>query len=155
MFPLCIRSPFCSLDVSTFVYLCMVEQYSVRTRWVRWVWFVHITGTWYLGRIRIYSSREVNAARRLHACSRPCALEEKNTKNPAAPRTHHEIHSNPATGTTSRRRGMKHVPRVRPHSPASIDPGFVEIGLVQLSQSVKTTNVTHTHAHTHTDRQIE
>ena len=36
----------------------------------------------------------------------------------------------------------EHVPRVRPHSPASIDPGFVEIGLVKLSQSVKTTNVT-------------
>ena len=34
-------------------------------------------------------------------------------------------------------------PRVRPHSPASIDPGFAKIGLVQLSKSVKTTNVTH------------
>ena len=31
-----------------------------------------------------------------------------------------------------------------PFSPASIDTGFVEIGLVQLSQSLKTTNVTHT-----------
>ena len=30
----------------------------------------------------------------------------------------------------------EHVPRVRLHSPTSIDPGFVEIGLVQLSQSV-------------------
>ena len=38
----------------------------------------------------------------------------------------------------------KHVPRVSPYSPASIDPGFVEIGFVQLSQSEKTTNVTHT-----------
>ena len=38
---------------------------------------------------------------------------------------------------------MKNVPRVSPYSPASIDPGFVEIDLVQLSQSVKTTNVTH------------
>ena len=38
----------------------------------------------------------------------------------------------------------EHVPRVSPYSPASIDPGFVEIGLVHLSQSVKTTNVTHT-----------
>ena len=58
---------------------------------------------------------------------------------------HHEIHSSPATATTSRRRATKHVPRVSPYSPASIDPGFVEIGLVQLSQSVKTTNATHTH----------
>ena len=37
--------------------------------------------------------------------------------------------------------------------PASIDPGFVEIGLIQLSQSVKTTNVTCMHAHRQTDRQ--
>ena len=37
-----------------------------------------------------------------------------------------------------------HVPCVSQYSPASIDTGFVEIGLVQLSQSVKTTNVTHT-----------
>ena len=35
-----------------------------------------------------------------------------------------------------RRRATKHVPRVSPYSPASIDPGFVEIGHVQLSQSV-------------------
>ena len=47
-----------------------------------------------------------------------------------------------------RRLATKHVPRVRPYSPASIDPGFVEISLVQLSQSVKTTNVTHTHRQT-------
>ena len=32
-----------------------------------------------------------------------------------------------------------------PYSTASIDSGFMEIGLVQLPQSVKTTNVTHTH----------
>ena len=73
------------------------------------------------------------------------------TRNLAAPKTHHEIHSSPATATTSRRRPTKHVPRVSPCSPASIDPGSVEIGLVQLSQSIKTTNVTHTQ----TDRQAE
>ena len=72
-------------------------------------------------------------------------------KRLAAPKTHHEIHSSPATATTSRRRVTKHVPHVSPYSPASIDPGFVEIGLVQLSQSVKTTNVTHTQ----TDRQTQ
>ena len=38
----------------------------------------------------------------------------------------------------------EHVPRVSPYSPASIDPGFVEIGLVQLSQSVKR-QMLHTH----------
>ena len=45
----------------------------------------------------------------------------------------------------------KHVPRVRLYSPASIDPELVEIGLVQLSQFVKTTNVTHTDRHRQTD----
>ena len=94
-----------------------------------------------------FTSREVNEARRPHTCRRPCAFEEKQTKkktrNPAAPKTHHEIHSTLATATTSRRRATKHVPRVSPYLPASMDPGFVEIGLVQLSQSVKTTNVTH------------
>ena len=71
--------------------------------------------------------------------------KKRRKRNPAAPTTHPEIHSSTATATTSRRRARKHVPRVSPYSPASIDPGFVEIGLVQLSQSVKTTNVTHTH----------
>ena len=62
--------------------------------------------------------------------------KEQSTKkeNPALPKIHHEIHNTPATATTSRRRAMKHVPRVSPYSPASIDPGFVQIGRVQLSQ---------------------
>ena len=108
----------------------------------------------------ICTSREVNEAKRPHTCSRPCVFEEKrktrtkkNTKKSTAPETHHEIHSNSATATNSRRRATEHVPRVSPYSSAPIDPGFVEMGLVQLSQSVKTTNVTHTL--THTDRQIE
>ena len=75
-------------------------------------------------------------------------------KNPAAPKTHQEIHSSPATATTSRRLATKHVPRISPYSPASVDPGFVEISLVQLSQSVKTTNVTHNTV-TDTDGQID
>ena len=83
------------------------------------------------------------AAGRVH--SKRKKLGKKARKNLAASKTHHEIHSSPATATTSRQRVTKHVPRVSPYSPASIDPGFVEIGLVQLSQSVKTTNVTHTH----------
>ena len=76
----------------------------------------------------------------------------KNTKEFAPPKTHHEIYSSPATATTSRRRATKHVPRVSPYSLASIDPGFVEIYLVQLSQSVKTTKVTHTQ---YTDRNTD
>ena len=58
---------------------------------------------------------------------------KQKTRNPVAPKIHHEIHSSPATVTTSRRRATKRVPRVRPYSHASIDPGFVEIDLVQLS----------------------
>ena len=74
----------------------------------------------------------------------------KHGKKIAPPKTHHEIHTRPATATNSRRRAAKHVPRVSPCSPASIDPGFVQIGLVQLSRSVKKTNVTHT-THTGSD----
>ena len=62
---------------------------------------------------------------------------ESTEKKIAQPKIHHEIHSRPATTTNSRRRAAKHVSRVNPHSPDSIDPGFVKIGLVQLSQSVK------------------
>ena len=79
--------------------------------------------------------------------------QKKNTKKSAPPKTHHESHSNPPTTTASRRHVMKHVPRVRPYSSASIDAGFVEIGLVQLSQSVKTANDTHTDRRT--DRLIK
>ena len=90
-----------------------------------------------------------------------CVRKKKNKKqkheiNPAPPKANHVIHSSPATATTSRRRTTKHVPRVSPYSPASIDPGFVEIGLAQLSQSVKTTNATHTLTrHTQTDGQAD
>ena len=83
----------------------------------------------------------------------PRSPQQQTRKNsPPPPKTHHEIHSRPATASNSRRHAMKHVPRVSPYSPDSIDPGFVEIDLVQLSQSVKTTHVTHTHTHTPTDK---
>ena len=66
---------------------------------------------------------------------------------------HHQIHSSPATATTLRRRATKHIPNVSPYSPASIDHGFVEFGHVriQLSQSEKFTNVTHTQTYRQTD----
>ena len=76
---------------------------------------------------------------------------KKIAEKSAPPETHHEIHSSPATASNSRRHARKHVPRVSPYSLASIDPEFVEIGLVQLSQSVKTTNVIHTLTDTQTD----
>ena len=72
-------------------------------------------------------------------------------RNPAAPKTHREIHSSPATAAISTRRATNYVPRVSPYSPASIDPRFVEIDIVQLSQISKNMNV----AHTLTDRLIE
>ena len=58
---------------------------------------------------------------------------KKKKKEIAQTKTHHEVHNRPATATNSRRREVKHIPRVSPHSPVSMDPGFVGIGLVQLS----------------------
>ena len=100
------------------------------------------------------TSIEVNEARRPNACSRPCAFEgkkigKKNTKKSAPLKTHHETHSRPATATTLRRRATKHVRHVSPYSPVSIDPGFVEIGLVQLSLAVSQND----ECYTYTDRQ--
>ena len=98
-----------------------------------------------------YTSREIHEAKcgLVLAAGRVRSKKKKYRKNPAPPKTRHEIHSCPATATNSRRSAVKHVPRVSQHSTASIDPGIVEIGLVQLSsQSVKTTNVTHTHTQT-------
>ena len=75
-------------------------------------------------------------------------------KKSAPPKTHHEIHSSPATASISRRYTRKHVPRVSPYSLTFIDPVFVEIGHVQFSQSVKTTNATHRQTDRQTDRLI-
>ena len=92
----------------------------------------------------------VLAARRVR--SKEEKTNKKNEKNPP----HRNHTTKPASAqrpqTTSRQLTTKRVPRVSPYSPASIDPGFVEIGLVQLSQPVKTTNVTHTHTHIPTDK---
>ena len=88
----------------------------------------------------------------LHRVDADCSgLTSLKARNLATPKTHDEIHSSAATATTSRRLETKHVPRVSPYSPASIDPGFIGIGLVQLSQSVKTTNVAHTQIDGQTD----
>ena len=105
----------------------------------------------------LITSREVNEAGGdlILAAGRVRSKQKKSKKNTekksAPPKTHHEIHSSPAIASNSRRHASKHVQRVTPYSPASIDPGFVEIGLVQLSQSVKTTNVTHTLTNTQTN----
>ena len=53
-------------------------------------------------------------------------MEKKNHGKIPPPKTHHEIHSSPATACNSRRHVMKHVLRASPYSPDSIDPGFVE-----------------------------
>ena len=74
------------------------------------------------------------------------------TQNDARRNTSHALaHTrSPGTATNSRRLATKHIPRVSSYSPDFIDPRFVEIGVVQLSRSVKTTNVTHTHTHRQT-----
>ena len=61
-------------------------------------------------------------------------IEEKNTSKYAPPKAHHDIYSNLATATTSKRCAMKHVQRVSPYSIACTHPGFVEVGFVQLLQ---------------------
>ena len=76
---------------------------------------------------------------------------KKNAKKSSPPKTHHNIHSGPAIATTSRQRATKYVPRFSPYSLASINPGFVDVSLVQLSQSLKTTNVKNTPTDTQTD----
>ena len=63
------------------------------------------------------------------------------------PKTHDQINSSPVTPITSRRRATN-TSNVSSYSPASVDPGFVETGLVQLSQELKTTNVTRAHSGT-------
>ena len=72
-------------------------------------------------------------------------------KNLALPETHHYIHSRQATATTSRRCAKGHIRRVTLLSLASINPALVEVSLVQLSQSLKTTNVKNTPTDTRTD----
>ena len=72
----------------------------------------------------------------------------------APPKTYHGVHSSPVTACNSRRHAMKHVPRASPFCLDAIDLEFVQIGLVQLLQSVKTTN-SMLHTSTHTDRLIK
>ena len=93
----------------------------------------------------LITSREVNEERRPHACNRPCALEakkrQKSTKsrrtntprNPQQPgdRDHLE------TACDETR------PTRLPMLARFIDPGVLEIGLVQLSQSVKLRRILH------------
>ena len=98
----------------------------------------------------ISTSREVNEARGglILAAGRVRSKgKKKRLKDPVPPKTHHEIHSSPATATNSRRRATKHVPHRSAYSPASIDPECVKIGTIQLSQSVKMANVTNTHTY--------
>ena len=76
--------------------------------------------------------------------------KKKKQKNPAPPKTHHEVHSSPATATISIRRATEHFPRVSPYSRASIDPGFVQIGL-GAALAISENDECYTHAHTPTD----
>ena len=47
-----------------------------------------------------------------------------------------KTHSSTATADNSRRRATKQAPLASPSSPASVDAAFVEVGHVQLSQSM-------------------
>ena len=95
------------------------------------------------------TSREVNEARRPHTCSRPCAFQRKKTKKKS--RRTQNTPRNPQQ-SSDRDHLEAACDETRPtRSPTLarfIDLGFVQIGLVPLSSSVKTTNVTHTHRQT-------
>ena len=139
----------CISILSMLFKLCVTIRFQALLRLGLSCWRAH-TAVYQILRYRITSeSKRGKAASYLQQAVCVRRKKKKTRKNPAASKTHHKIHSSPVNTTTSRRHATKHVPRVSPYSPASIDPGFVEIGLVQLSQSAKTTNVTHTQ----TDRQ--
>ena len=93
----------------------------------------------------LITSREVHEASLPRTCSRPCAFEVKKTKREDTKshqtlkkHTMKYIHSSPSTATTSRRRATKQVQRVSSYSLASIDLGFVEIGLACIPTYVCT-----------------
>ena len=86
-----------------------------------------------------------------HVRSKKKQIETTNTKN-SGRTLKQTTKSTAARRPTSRLHATQHVSRIRPCSPASIEPGFVEIGLAHLSQSVKNTNVTHTQTDRQTDR---
>ena len=98
--------------------------------------------------------------RRVHVgCSEIRSTNEFEIANSWKARTKISPHPKHTTKITAAQRprltrdgARRNTFHVGPHSPVSIDPGFVKIGLVQLSQSVKTTNVTHTLTGTQTDR---
>ena len=105
-----------------------------------------------LGTCYGFTSREVNEAKSLIPATGRVRSKSKKRK------TKHETPPHPkhTTKSTAARRPRpppktacdESRPRVSPYSLSSIDSGCVEIGLVQLSQSVKNTNVTQTHRHT-------
>ena len=82
------------------------------------------------------------AAGRVRSKEKKTNEKKKIERTPAAPKAHHEF------ATTSRRCATKHVPHVSPFSPTSIDPGFLEIGPVKFTKSVKIHE-----CYTYTDRQ--
>ena len=86
----------------------------------------------------------------VHRKKRSCALggkQNEKKRNPAALKTHHQKRSTTETAANSRRLTTKQAARISPSSPVSSDAGFVEIGHIQLSQSMivrKNTDRQHT-----------
>ena len=79
---------------------------------------------------RLFCPKGKKRPRSLRSFGLASLKTEKKRKIAAPLKTHHEIHSRPATAINSRRRATKHVARGSLYSRASsIDPGFVEISL--------------------------
>ena len=97
--------------------------------------------------------------RRVHVgCSEIRSTNEFEIANSWKARTKISPHPKHTTKITAAQRprltrdgARRNTFHVGPHSPVSIDPGFVKIGLVQLSHSEKTTNVARTLTHGQTN----
>ena len=100
----------------------------------------------------------VDEARVLRTRNRPCAFQETRKKKPPHPKRTargHQKHSSTVTAITWRRSAVKQAPRVSPRSLATIDPGFVVIGLVQNTTDRQTDRQTGRQTDRQTDGQTD
>ena len=105
----------------------------------------------------LINSREENEARQPYTCGRACAFEEKKKSKNKKHKKKRPTQNTPRNPQQPGDRG--HLCTARDETPPTRLPilarfhrsRFVEIVLVQLSQSVKTTNVTHTLIDTQTE----
>ena len=89
----------------------------------------HLSPLRYVRGVILITIREVNEARRPYTCSRPCAFEETKKTKKIRPTQNTPRNPQQPGDRDYLETARDHVPRVSPYSPASIDPGFAEIGI--------------------------